>query len=159
MKQNIVIDALRFLLVLLFAFILLVQLLLLPQLAADMAVDLPAEAYMRWPMLIFSITGLACIQAICVCTLVLLGRTRADKVFGSNAVRWVDGIIISLCVGAAVCLMTAFHNWFTVSGPPLWMLLLLMGTIVGVALALLMLVMRRLLVQATTLRTELDVVI
>ena len=159
MTSNLVIDALRFLIACLFVFILLLQVVFLPQLAADMARDLPAEAYMRWPMLIFSIAGLACVQMIGVCTIVLLGRVRHGEVFWASAVRWVDGIIISLLAGAVICLATALHNWFTVSGPPLWGLLLLLGTVSGVALALLMLVMRSLLTQATTLRLDLDEVI
>lgn len=159
MKLNLVIDLLRFLLSVVFVLILVLQVVLLPWLAADMARDLPAEAYMRWPMLVFSITGLACVQVISVCTIVLLGMTRDDAVFGPGAVRWVDGIIISLLAGSGVCLATAFHNAATVNGPPGWLLLLLIGVIAGVGLALLTLVMRTLLVQAWTLQTELEVVI
>ncbi len=159
MNLNLGIALLRFLLWVLFVLILVLQVVLLPWLAADMARDLPDEAYMRWPMLAFSITGLACVQLICVCTIVLLGLTRDDEVFGPSAVRWVDGIIMSLLAGSGVCLATAIHNSATVSGPPVWALLLLIGAIAGLGFALLMLVMRRLLVQATMLRTELAVVI
>lgn len=98
---------------------LVLQVVFLPWLAADMARELPAEAYMRW----------------------------------------VDGIIISFLSGSGVCLATASHNASTVSGPPFWILLLYIGAIAGGGLALLMVVMRRLLVQASTLRGELDVVI
>lgn len=47
----------------------------------------------------------------------------------------------------------------TVPGPPLWILLLLFGALGGIAMALLMGVMRTLLAQATTLRSEMDAVI
>lgn len=159
MKRHVVVHLLRFILVGFFAFIVVLQVVFLPWLAADMARELPAEAYMRWPTLLFSIAGLACVQVIIVCTIALLGLTRDDDVFGPHALPWVDGIIISFLSGSGVCLATASHNASSVSGPPAWILLLYIGAIAGVGLALLMVVMRRLLVQASTLRSELDVVI
>lgn len=114
---------------------------------------------MRWPTLFFAIAGLACVQVIIMCTIALLGLTRDDDVFGSRALRWVDGIIAAFLVGGGVCLAAAFHNASTVSGPPAWVLLLYLGAVAGLGMALLMLVMRTLLVQASTLRSELDVVI
>lgn len=159
MNRHVVIDFLRFLLVVFFALIILLQLAFLPWLSGVMADDLPAEAYVRWPTLFFAIAGLACVQVVIVCTIALLGLTRDDDVFGSHALRWVDGIIVGFLAGGGVCLATASHNATTVSGPPFWILLLCMGAIGGVGLALLMLVMRRLLIQASNLRSELDVVI
>lgn len=58
-----------------------------------------------------------------------------------------------------MCLATIVYQSFTESGPPAWMLLLLAGVAGGVGMALLMMVMRSLLVQATALRTELRSVI
>ena len=135
------------------------QLIGLPWLSGVMAQDLPAEAHMRWPILILAIVGLACVQAGIVCTVRLLGFTTKDEVFTPRALRWVNGIIAAFFAGSAVCLATIVYQSFTVSGPPAWMLLLLAGVAGGVGMALLMMVMRSLLVQATALRTELRSVI
>lgn len=73
--------------------------------------------------------------------------------------RWVDGIVGAFLAASLVCLATIVYQFFTVNGPPLWILLLLLGVVAGIGMALLMVVMRTLLVQATTLRTEMDAVI
>lgn len=139
--------------------ILFLQLVGLPWLSGVMAQDLPGEAYMRWPILALSILGLGCVQTGIFCTLRLLGFTRRGDVFSLHAVRWVDGTIGAFLAASLVCLAAIVYQSYTVSGPPLWILLLLMGVLVGIGMALLMVVMRTLLVQATTLRTELETVI
>jgi len=58
-----------------------------------------------------------------------------------------------------VCLATVAYQSSTVAGPPVWMLLLLFGVVAGNGMALLMVIMRTLLVQATNVRTEIDAVI
>lgn len=58
-----------------------------------------------------------------------------------------------------MCLATIVYQSLTVAGPPVWMLLLLFAVLGGIGMALLMGVMRTLLAQATTLRTEMDAVI
>lgn len=135
------------------------QLIGLPWLSGVMAEDLPAEAHMRWPMLGLAIAGLVCVQVGIVCTVRLLGFTRRGEVFSPTALRWVDGIIGALLAASAVCLTTLAYQAFTVGGPPLWTLLLLFGVATGISMALLMSVMRTLLVQATSLRLEMDAVI
>ena len=106
-----------------------------------------------------AIAGLVCVQVGIVCTVRLLGFTRRGEVFSPTALRWVDGIIGAFLAASAVCLATLAYQAFTVGGPPLWTLLLLLGAATGISMALLMSVMRTLLVQATMLRLEMDAVI
>lgn len=139
--------------------ILLLQRVVLPWLSEVMAEDLPGEAYMRWPILILAILGLGCVQVGIVCTLRLLGYLRRGEVFSARALRWVDGIIGSFLAASLVCLATVAYQSSTVAGPPVWMLLLLFGVVAGNGMALLMVIMRTLLVQATNFRIEIDAVI
>ena len=154
-----VIEVLRVMLGGALLLILLAQAVLLPWLSGDVARELPAEAYMRWPILTLAILGLLCVQIVIVCTERLLTFTRTDRVFSPDALRWVNGIIGGFLGGSVVCLATLVYQSFTVAGPPLWGLLLICGVLAGIGLALLMVVMRVLLVRATSFKNELDVVI
>jgi hypothetical protein len=131
----------------------------IPVISGEMAREYPAAASMRWPLLGLAIVGLGCVQAGIVCTLRLLRFTARGEVFSSQALRWVDGIIGAFLAGSLVCIGTICYEFYAPAGPLFWMLLLLFGALVGVAMALLMVIMRTLLVRATTLRTELDAVI
>ncbi len=159
MENRIVVDTLRVLLGAVLIVILYLQIVGLPWLSGVIAEDLPAEAYMRWPILALSIAGLACVQVGVVSTVHLLGLTRKNDVFSHRALRWVNALIGAALAGSLVCLMTILYQSSTVAGPPLWMLLLLCGVLVGVGIALLLTVMRSLLIQATTLRRDMDSVI
>lgn len=159
MPNRLAVDLLRVLLMGTVLVILFLQVIGLPWLSGVMAADLPHEAFMRWPILALAVIGLGCVQVGIVCTLRLLGFTRRGEVFSAPALRWVDGIIGAFLAASLVCLATIIYQSVTIAGPPLWMFLLLAGVVVGVGMALLMGVMRTLLVQATTLRTEMAAVI
>ncbi len=159
MKNRLVVDLVRMLLSGALVVLLLLQTVALPWISGIMAHDLPGEAHMRWPILALAILGLGCVQAGVVCTLALLGFTRRGEVFSLRAVRWVDGIIGAFLAAALVCLATIVYQTSTVVGPPIWMLLLLVGVVAGIGMAMLMVVMRTLLLQATVLRAEMDAVI
>jgi uncharacterized membrane-anchored protein YitT (DUF2179 family) len=159
MSQRVVVNVLRALLLAAAVVILLVQAALLPWLSGQMARELPAEAHMRWPILTLAVLGLICVQAVIVCTIRLLGFVRDGRVFTQSALGWVDGIIGAFGAAGGVCLATIIYQSMTIAGPPLWMLALFGGVLAGAGLALLVWVMRALLVQATTLRTEMEMVI
>lgn len=159
MKSNLALALLRGLLIAAVVIILVAQVLYLPWLSGGVARELPAEAYMRWPILTLAILGLLCVQVALVCTERLLSFVRQRAVFQPGALGWVDGIVAAFLAGSFVCLATLVYQAFTVSGPPLWSLALLAGVVDGVGLALLMWVMRTLLVQAIEMRAEIDVVI
>lgn len=159
MGHHVVVNVLRVLLIGAVVVIAVVQTVFLPWLSGEMARSLPGEAYMRWPILALAILGLLCVQVAIVCTLRLLGFTQDGRVFTPAAFRWVDGLIASFIGAAAVCLATIVYQSQTVAGPPLWMLALFGGVLTGVALALLTWTLRALLVQAITLRTDMEMVI
>ncbi len=159
MNNRLVVNILRFLLILAVIVIATAQAVLLPWLSKEMARELPAEAYMRWPILTLAILGLLCVQVAIVCTLRLLGFIRDGRVFTPAAFRWVDGLIAAFIGASAVCLATIVYQSLTVAGPPVWMLALWAGVLAGVALALLVWTMRALLAQAITLRTDMEMVI
>ena len=159
MKNRVAVDLLRILLVGSLLVILFLQVIGLPWLSGVVAEDLPGEAHMRWPILALSVMGLGCVQVGIICTLRLLGLTRQGDVFSPRSLRQVDVIIGSFLFATLVCLATIVYQSFTVGGPPIWTLMLLSGILVGIGMALLMVVMRTLLVQATTLRAEMDAVI
>ncbi|SDL07777.1 DUF2975 domain-containing protein [Tessaracoccus oleiagri] len=140
------------------AIIVVAQVLYLPWYSGMIARELPAEAYMRWPILTLAILGLLCVQVVLVCTQQLLSFVPLNEVFQPGALGWVDGIIAAFLAGSFVCLATLVYQAFTVSGPPLWSLALLAGVMCGVGLALLVWVMRTFLVQAIEMRAESDVV-
>ncbi|TFI50177.1 DUF2975 domain-containing protein [Micrococcus endophyticus] len=77
----------------------------------------------------------------------------------ARALPWVDAIIAAFVGGGLTCAATIAYQATAVSGPPLWSLMLLVGTAAGLGLALLMGVMRSLLTRATALRDEMDAVI
>ena len=159
MGHHVVVNVLRVLLIGAVLVIAVVQVVFLPWLSGEMARSLPGEAYMRWPILALAILGLLCVQVAIVCMLRLLGFTQDGRVFTPAAFRWVDGLIAAFIGAAAVCLATIVYQSQTVAGPPLWMLALFGGVLTGVALALLTWTLRALLVQAITLRTDMEMVI
>ena len=159
MSSRLSIAVLRVLLLIALALCLVLQVGVLPWLSGVLAADLPAEAHMRWPILALAILGIACVELGIVCTLRLLAITRRGEVFSRGSLHWVDGLLGAFLAAAGVCAATLGYQSFTVSGPPAWSLLLLLGVAGGIGMALLMGVMRSLLVRATALRQEMASVI
>ncbi|WP_026874505.1 DUF2975 domain-containing protein [Jiangella gansuensis] len=152
------VGLLRVLLAVLFAGLVVAQVAILPGTLAYLAEEEPDLAYLRWPMLVFSIVELVCVQVVIVCTWKLLTMVKADRIFSEAAFAWVNTIVWSM--GTAWVLLFGVFVYVTavVSGPGLPVLLF--GTVLaGGVLVLLMVVMRALLRQATTLRSDMDAVI
>ena len=66
---------------------------------AYMAREDPDLAYLRWPLTIFSIVELLCVQVVIVCTWKLLTLITADRIFSTAAFAWVDAIVWTLGAG------------------------------------------------------------
>lgn len=149
---------LRMVLVLTFATLVVFQTLSFPGQFAHMATEEPDLAHLRWPMTAFTAAEILSAQVVIVCTWMLLDMVQRDRIFTLEALRWVDRIIAAIAV-AWVLLLAAFlyfgATWGD-PGVPMLLMLLLLG---GAAFGLLMLVMRALLEQATSLRTEMEAVI
>ncbi|MER6591834.1 DUF2975 domain-containing protein [Micromonospora purpureochromogenes] len=149
---------LRVFLVLLFGILVMFQTFSLPGQFAHMAQESPDQAYLRWPMTAVSVFWLLCIQVVIVSTWKLLTLVKNDRIFSDAALAWVDAIVWAIVAAWVVLLGVFLYVGFRASDPGLPLLLFLM--LVGVAvLGLLMVVMRALLRQATTLRTDMEAVI
>ncbi|MER5701915.1 DUF2975 domain-containing protein [Micromonospora sp. NPDC002296] len=143
---------------LLFGILVMFQTLSLPGQFAHMAEESPNDAYLRWPMTAVSVFWVLCIQVVIVCTWKLLTLVKRDRIFSDAALAWVDAIVWAIVAAWVVLLGVFLYFGFNASDPGLPVLLFLM--LVGVAvLGLLMVVMRALLRQATTLRTDMEAVI
>jgi hypothetical protein len=98
-----------------------------------------------------------CIQVVIVSTWKLLTLVKNDRIFTDACLGWVNAIVWAIAVWVMLVGLL-FYVGFNADDPGLPLLLFLMSVGVTV-LGLLMLVMRTLLRQATTLRTEMEAVI
>ena len=85
--------ALRIVLVVAFLLLVLFQVLSFPGQFAHMAQENPDRASLRWPLTIFSILEVACVQVVIVSTWKLLTMVERDSIFSHEALRWVDAIV------------------------------------------------------------------
>lgn len=152
------VTPLRVFLVMLFGVLVFFQVVSLPGQFAYMAREDPGHAYLRWPATAVTVFWVLCIQVVIVCTWQLLTLVKTDRIFTDDSLRWVNGIVWAIAA-AWVTLVGAFlYIGFNASDPGLPLLLFLM--VVGVTvLGLLIIVMRALLRQATSLRSDMEAVI
>ena len=149
---------LRVFLLVLFGVLVLFQVMSLPGQFRYMAEQDPEHAYLRWPATFVSVFWVLCIQAVIVCTWKLLTLVKADRIFSDAAFGWVNGIVWAIGAAWLVLVGAFLYIGFNASDPGLPLLLFLM--VVGVTvLGLLMIVMRALLRQATSLRIDMEAVI
>lgn len=149
---------LRVFLVLLFGILVLFQTMSLPGQFAHMAKESPDLAYLRWPLTAVTVFWVLCVQVVIVATWKLLTLVKKDRIFSTGALAWVDAIVWAVVAAWVVLVGVFLYVGFHADDPGLPLLLFLL--VVGVAvLGLLMVVMRALLRQATTLRTDMEAVI
>lgn len=153
-----VVTALRVFLVSLFAMLVLFQTMSLPGQFAHMAEESPDQAYLRWPATAVTVFWVLCAQVVIICTWKLLTLVRSDRIFTHASLVWVTAIVWAIGAGWLTLLGVFLFVGFNANDPglPLLLFLMLMG---GAVLGLLMVVMRALLRQATTLRSDMDAVI
>jgi len=149
---------LRVMLGLTFAILVVFQVLSMPGQFRAMAEEDPDSAYLRWPLTVFSIVEILCIQIAIACTWRLLTMVQQDRIFTDEALRWTDAIIGAIATGWVLFAGAFLYVGFHADDPGLPMLMMLV-LLAGGAFGLLVLVMRGLLGQATTLRTDLEGVI
>jgi hypothetical protein len=149
---------LKICLVVLFGILVVLQTLSLPGQFRYLAEQHPEDAHLRWPLTALAVFFVLCVQVVVVATWKLLSLVSADRIFTRDSLVWVDAIVGA--VGAAwivfsgLFLYVGFHA--DDPGTPILMFLILVG---GAVFGLLLVVMRALLRQATTLRTDMDAVI
>lgn len=160
---NLAVVALKVVLACALAGSLVVQVLMVPLLWADLD-DAPSGV--RVPLVAIVVLGIVCLQVIAVCLWRLLTMVRRGTVFSHAAFRYVDVVIAATATGAVLTFGLAVVLAPGESAAPG-----VVGLICGVSLvvggvALLVLVLRMLLVQAAEtdsrardLQSELDEVI
>lgn len=152
------VSALRVFLVVLFGVLIPFETLSLPGQFAHMARENPELAYLRWPATAVTVFWVLCVQVVIVCTWKLLTLVRRDRIFSPASLVWVDAIVWTIAAAWVVLLGVFLYVGFHAGDPGLPVLLFLL--VIGVAVAgLLMVVMRALLRQATTLQTDMEAVI
>ena len=152
------VAALRVFLVLLFGILVVLQVMSLPGQFAHMAEESPDMAHLRWPLTAVTVFWVLCAQVVIVSTWKLLTLVKKDRIFTESSLVWVDAIVWAVGAAWAVLLGVFLFVGFNAGDPGLPLLLFPMLTGVTV-LGLLMVVMRALLRQATTLRTDMEAVI
>jgi hypothetical protein len=149
---------LRVFLVLLFVVLVPFETLSLPGQFAHMAEESPELAYLRWPLTAVTVFWVLCVQGVIVSTWKLLTMVKKDRIFSDASLVWVDAIVWAIVAAWAVLLGVFLYFGFIADDPGTPVLLFLMLTGIAVV-GLLMVVMRALLRQATTLRTDMEAVI
>jgi hypothetical protein len=163
-KLDRVIIPLRILLVLLFVGFLVAELLSVPGQFSHLAQESPELGAWPWVLMTLGILELVGLQIVIVCTWILLGKIKSDRIFSPESFVWVDVIVWTMTVGwllfAGVAAALTAYLYFTPElrdpGTPI----LLFGMVLtGGVVVLTVVVMRALLRQAATLRSELEEVI
>ena len=134
------------------------QVMALPGQFRYMAQQDPEHAYLRWPATAVTVFWVLCIQVVIVCTWQLLTLVKNDRIFSDASLVWVNVIVWAITAAWVLLLGVFLYFGFNANDPGLPLLLFLMSIGITV-LGLLMVVMRALLRQATTLRTDMEAVI
>ena len=153
-----VVLLLRVLLVTAFAAVLLLQVMSVPGTLDYRAEVNPDLGWRRWVLLVVLELELVVAQVAIVCTWMLLGMVQQDRIFTSDAMRWVNVMIGALGVG-----------WLTWAGlstaivldadDPAMPLMLAIMLLAGAVFILILVVMRALLRKATSMHADLEGVI
>ena len=152
------VRALRVFLVVLFGVLLVFQTLSLPGGIAYTTSQNPHDAPLRWPLTAIAVFLVLCVQVVLVATWQLLTLVKKDRIFTTASLKWVDLIVWAIAAAWLVVAGMLIFVGFNADDPGMPMLLFLV-TVGITVLGLLMVVMRALLRQATTLRTDMEAVI
>lgn len=152
------VTALRIVLVAAFLLLVLFQVMSIPGQFAHMAQENPERAYLQWPLTMFFILEVACVQMVIVSTWKLLTLVRQDRIFSRGALVWVNAIVWAIAAGWAMLAALAAVVVLNADDPGLPLLLLLV-LVAGAALGLVVVVLRALLRQAADLRADMEAVI
>ena len=152
--------ALRAVLVALLAGSLFVQAVMVPLLAVDLDEDAGADlTSRRVPIVVIVILGFVAMQVVLVCVWRLVTMVGRGTVFSPAAFRYVDVVIGAFVAAALVTFALAVVLAPGEAVAP-GIVLLICGVVVAIlGVALVVLVLRMLLGQATRMRAELDEVI
>ncbi|MGO1638836.1 DUF2975 domain-containing protein [Ancrocorticia populi] len=127
----------------------------LPAIANENTEWYPEFAHLKLPLILFGEVALIAALGFLICIGALLSRVREDKIFDESSIQWVRAMTFTPAFGAVACGGAVFFT----PGPPALNIAEILAALACLALTLLLVVMRGLLEQASSLRSELDVVI
>jgi len=156
--NRLAVTGLRIVLVAAFLLLVLFQVMSLPGQFAHMAAENPERAWLQWPLTIFAILEVACVQVVIVSTWKLLTMVKRDQIFSRRAFVWVDAIMWA--IAAAWAMLAVFSAIVVLNADdPGLPILLILTLVAGAAVGLVVVVLRALLRQAADLRSDLEAVI
>ncbi|HJX76720.1 DUF2975 domain-containing protein [Glutamicibacter sp.] len=128
--------------------------------AQENASQFPEVAFLAAPYAAVVIMGIACMQVALVAIWKLLSLVENHTIFNQRAFVWVNTIIGAIALATVLVLGLGSHllGIINVGGPGI-VLAVMAATACGIALLLLMLVMKGLLRGATSLEAELAEVV
>jgi hypothetical protein len=157
--HRITIVSLKSLIAVLLALLALTQLVVVPIIAAEMAERLPPLAFLQWPGIIAAAAFVLCLQAALVCVWRLLTLAGEGVIFNVRAFVYVDVILTAIIVATLIVVATLGLLTAVGAASPSIALLCLLGIVIGAVLALLVVVLRGLLRQASQLESDLAEVV
>jgi hypothetical protein len=137
----------------------LIQGLILPVAAAEMAATAPEFAFLRWPLLILAEFMLLVADVVLIALIGLLSLVRRRVIFSRRALWRVNLIIGGIWAEVVCCLGWVWVLVFVTGGPPLLTLMAIVVLVAGPVAAIGVTAMRGLLTQATAQADELSAVI
>ncbi|MGO1524088.1 MAG: DUF2975 domain-containing protein [Nesterenkonia sp.] len=139
---------------------LVVQVLLIPLGASQTAQSFPEVEHLAAPYAVLAILAILGLQVGMFATWRLVTMVSHDSIFDLRALKWVDVVLAALATATALTFGVFLHLMLIVQVGNLTVHLGLAGSAtLGLAVLLLLVVMRRLLVQAIEYRAELDEVV
>lgn len=157
--HQITIVSLKSLIAVLLALLVLCQVVVVPVIAAEMAERLPPLAYLQWPGVVAAAFFVLCLQAALVCVWRLLTLAREGIIFNIRAFAYVDVILGAIIEATLIVVATLGVLTTAGAASPSIALLCVLGIVIGAVLALLVVVMRGLLRQASQLESDLAEVV
>ncbi|MDJ0348458.1 DUF2975 domain-containing protein [Cryobacterium sp. PH29-G1] len=153
------IVTLKTLILALIALLLVCQVFVVPAVAQQMVDRSPQLGYLQLPGIIVTVGFLLCVQVALVCVWRLLSLVRASIIFSETAFTYVN-IVLGLVALATLLIVGSFIT-LAIAGvaSPSVTILCWLGIVVGSGLALLVVVMRGLLRQASQLERDLAEVV
>ncbi|SEO00372.1 DUF2975 domain-containing protein [Cryobacterium sp. TMT1-3] len=153
------IVTLKTLIIALVALLLVCQVFVVPAVAQQMIARSPQLGYLHVPAIIVTVVFLLCVQVALVCVWRLLSLVRASTIFSATAFTYVN-IVLALVAVATLLICGSFITLAVVGvASPSVTVLCLLGIVIGSGLALLVVVMRGLLRQASQLERDLAEVV
>ncbi|WP_069385683.1 DUF2975 domain-containing protein [Cellulosimicrobium cellulans] len=136
------------------------QIAFIPLVAQGFADAYPEVSHLAVPYTSAAILALACFDIALIAIWQLLTLVRRQRIFDAKALKWVDAITTCAAAASVLAIAVFVHMIFVEqTGGPAGLLALVGSLVGGAALVLLMVVMRGLLETAISDRSELAEVI